>query len=88
MTHRFAPLLLGALALLGGCAASPQPMDGAAHLGTWIVTDAFASGAVADAASAPRGQTVPMEAARAGDAAAGGGSRRGGIIHPSRAPAT
>jgi hypothetical protein len=69
MTHRFAPPLLGALAFLGGCAATPQPMDGAAHLGTWIVTDAFASGAVADAASAPRGQTVPMEASRAGDAA-------------------
>jgi hypothetical protein len=69
MTQRYAPPLLGALALLGGCATSPQPMDGAAHLGTWIVTDAFASGAVADSASAPRGQTIPMEAARAGDAA-------------------
>jgi hypothetical protein len=69
MTQRFALPLIGVLALLGGCATSPQPMDGAAHLGTWIVTDAFASGGVSDAASAPRGQTVPMEAARAGDAA-------------------
>lgn len=69
MTQRLALPLLGGLALLGGCATSSQPMDGATHLGTWIVTDAFASGAVADAASAPRGQTIPMEAARAGDAA-------------------
>lgn len=62
--------VLGGLALLGGCAASPQPMDGNAwHLGTWIVTDAFASGSVTDSGSAPRGQSVPMEAARAGDAA-------------------
>lgn len=71
MTHRFPPTLLplGVLVLLGGCAAGPQPMDGGWHLGTWIVTDAFPSGAVTDAASAPRGQTVPMDAGRAGDAA-------------------
>lgn len=77
MTHRFSlPLLsLGALTLLGGCAASPQPMAGAWHHGTWIVTDAFASGVVVDAASAPRGQSVPMEAGRAGDA--------GGRVCPS-----
>jgi len=70
MTDRFSRVLLplGAVALLGGCASS-QPMAEAWHQGTWIVTDAFASGAVADAASAPRGQAVPMESARAGDAA-------------------
>ncbi|WP_043743290.1 hypothetical protein [Paramagnetospirillum magneticum] len=73
MTHRLSPpiLSLGALVLLGGCAASPQPMAGAWHNGTWIVTDAFASGAVADSASAPRGQAVPMEPGRAGNAAGG-----------------
>lgn len=72
MTRRLSLALpfLGGLALLGGCAASPEPMDGSAwHHGTWIVTDAFASGSVADAGSAPRGQSVPMEAGRAGDAA-------------------
>ncbi|WP_068437349.1 hypothetical protein [Magnetospirillum sp. XM-1] len=72
MTRRLSLTLsaLGGLALLGGCAASPQPMDGSAwQFGTWIVTDAFASGPVADVNSAPRGQSVPMEAARAGDAA-------------------
>jgi len=71
MTHRFplALLPLGAVALLAGCAASPQPMDGGWYQGTWIVTDAFPSGAVTDAASAPRGQAVPMDTARAGDAA-------------------
>ncbi|EME70631.1 hypothetical protein H261_06986 [Paramagnetospirillum caucaseum] len=70
MTHRFPLILLplGAAALLGGC-ASPRPVDGSWHHGTWIVTDAFASRAVSDAASAPRGQAVPMDAARAGDAA-------------------
>jgi hypothetical protein len=70
MTRRISlPLLsLGALTLLGGCAAPLQPMEGTWHHGTWIVTDAFASGGVADTASAPRGQPVPMEAGRAGDA--------------------
>lgn len=72
MTRRLSPVfpLIGSLALLGGCAASPQPMEGGSwRHGTWIVTDAFASGPVADGGSAPRGQSVPMEANRAGDAA-------------------
>ncbi|ARJ68000.1 hypothetical protein WV31_03600 [Magnetospirillum sp. ME-1] len=72
MTRRLSRAVpfLGGLVLLAGCAASPQPMDGNAwHHGTWIVTDAFASGSVADSGSAPRGQSVPMEANRAGDAA-------------------
>jgi hypothetical protein len=71
MTHRFSLALLpfGALALMGGCVSTAQPVDGTWHNGTWIVTDAFPSGAVSDAGSAPRGQAVPMEAGRAGDAA-------------------
>jgi hypothetical protein len=65
---------LAVLAALAGCAGQPDadapaPPDTARYRGTWIVTDAFASGAVADPASAPRGQPVPMEAARAGDPA-------------------
>jgi hypothetical protein len=72
LTAALAPLaVLGALA---GCAGqadmeAPAAPDTARYRGTWIVTDAFPSGAVADPASAPRGQPVPMEAARAGDPA-------------------
>jgi len=65
---------LAALATLSGCAGQPDsapsaPSDAARYRGTWIVTDAFPSGVVGDPASAPRGQSVPMEASRAGDPA-------------------
>jgi hypothetical protein len=60
---------LAVLAVLGGCAEAPPPMAAMPYNGTWIVTDAFPSGAMAAGAMAPKGQTVPMEAARAGDVA-------------------
>lgn len=62
-------LALCGLAALGACASEPS-MEGAGRFkGTWIVTDAFPAGAVTDAASAPKGQTVRLMDDRAGDAA-------------------
>jgi len=62
-------VLLGAV-LLAGCASQPEEVGMASPPGgTWIITDAFPAGAVTDAASAPRGQLIRMDAAMAGDAA-------------------
>ena len=60
----------GTLAL-AGCAAEPTMTAGPAgpRDGTWIVTDAFPAGPVADFGSAPRGQIVRLDAGMAGDAA-------------------
>lgn len=59
--------------LLGACASSEPPVaatpTGGWAKGTWIVTDAFASGAVVDPQSAPRGQMIRLDSDMAGDAA-------------------
>lgn len=72
MMPRLLPSLLplAGLALMAGCADAPLTMaDSSSYSGTWIVTDAFPAGKVADAKAAPKGQAVSMEAGRAGDAA-------------------
>jgi hypothetical protein len=49
----------------------PEIMEVAAPGGRWVVTGAFPVGAVADMASAPRGQTIPLDEALAGEPGGG-----------------